>query len=144
MDLDKLVEAVTKVIMEKLQGESSCDMAPKVATFGNVPMGILTQDCQCKPGSQPADMEGCDFILMTAQAYREIHGMEAKPERSAAVSSCEGRSIDLRGKRLIHERDLRDHNAGRGDVLNVDKNVIITALAHDYAKSIGSKFCKEA
>jgi propanediol utilization protein len=53
------------------------------------------------------------------------------------------KSIDLLGKRLIHERDLRDARAAKNDVIRVSGNAIITALAHDYATGIGARFHKE-
>jgi propanediol utilization protein len=63
--------------------------------------------------------------------------------RQAAPETAAQKSIDLLGKRLIHERDLRDARTARNDVIRVSKNAIITALANDYAVGIGARFHKE-
>ena len=60
----------------------------------------------------------------------------------AVLESVRDGSVDLRGKHLLHERDLRDHNIGRDSVVRVSKNTIVTALAHDYAKGLGAKIVK--
>jgi propanediol utilization protein len=64
---------------------------------------------------------------------------KAAPEPITAAQ----KRIDLLGKRLIHERDLRDARTARNDVIHVSKNAIIPALAHDYAVGIGARFHKE-
>jgi propanediol utilization protein len=68
---------------------------------------------------------------------------ETPSARQAAPDTAAQKRIDLLGKRLIHERDLRDARTARNDVIRVSKNAIITALAHDYAVGIGARFHKE-
>ncbi len=138
MDIEKLVEAATKAIMERLGAGGA-----RVAAFGEIPEGLVS-GAVLVPGKTCEDVEGCDYIVMSAQAFYEIHGK--KPAASGAAVCAptrEGAEIDLTGKRLIHERDLRDMNAARGDVVKVSKNAIVTALAYDYAKGVGAKFVKE-
>lgn len=140
MDFDKLVSEVTRMIMERLQEKN----LPKVVQFGHVPEGLIGSACEVCKGTTPADTEGCDYIVMSAESFRQFHGGCKEQQAAEPVCvACEEQAIDLRGKRLVHERDLREQNAKRGDVVRVDKNVIITALAADYAKSIGARFSKE-
>jgi len=51
--------------------------------------------------------------------------------------------VDLRGKRLLHERDLRENNVQRDTVIKVSKKTIVTALANDYAKGLGVRIIRE-
>ena len=143
MDIDKLVDAVTKVIMERLNAAES----PNVVVFGDVPQGLISGDCNVKCARSPADIEGCDYIVLSAESFRAFHSGVPAPAAGGAPAPCLSndscRVIDLTGKRLIHERDLRDNNAQKGDLVKVSKNAIITALAYDYAKGIGVKICKE-
>lgn len=140
MDLDKMVDAVTQEIMRRLNGQG----AARVVVFGDVPDGLLAGGYDVTKGREYADVAGCDYIVMTAASFAQFHGGAAAPTAPAAEECCccEGAMIDLTGKRLIHERDLRDHNAKNGDVVKVAGNAIITALAHDYAKGHGIKFSK--
>ncbi len=138
MDIEKLVEAATKAIMERLNSGGA-----KIAAFGEIPEGLIS-GAEILQGKTCADVEGCDFIVMSAQAFYEIHGKKpAAPNVPVCAPARDGAEIDLIGKRLIHERDLRDMNAARGDVVKVSKNAIVTALAYDYAKGVGAKFLKE-
>ena len=142
MDLEKIVDAVTKVIMERLSGKA----AAKVVAFGEIPEGLLCADCEIKQATASGDIEGADYIILTKESFRAIHGGKPEPDSLAepAKAYCGGkRVIDLSEKRLIHERDLRDHNAQNGDAVKVSKKAIITALAHDYAKSSGVKINRE-
>lgn len=138
MDMEQLVEAVTRAIMQRLDSDG-----PRIVRFGDVPDGLFCDGAQVKPGETGADIEGCDYIVLTAERFYALHGGGA--EKSADAPLCAepgGQNIDLTAKRLIHERDLRDHNAKSGDVVRVAKNAIVTALAHDYAKGIGAKIVR--
>lgn len=139
MDIDRLVELATKAIIERLNSGGA-----KVVAFGDVPDGLIA-GAEVKAGKTCADIEGCDFIVMSIDSFYEFHGGKpaAKPAAAAVLDCRGGKTVDLCGKRLIHERDLRDCNTARGDVVKVSKNAIITALAHDYAKGIGAKIQKE-
>jgi len=144
-DLDKLVETITKEILRRISGAR-----PKsVLALDECPDGIVSGEYEVKRDQSG----GYGYVLMTAEAYQAL--ICGKPEAAcgapvitppadcgACAETCaeEKREvIDLSGKRLLHERDLRDNNAQRGDVIKVSKRTIITALAHDYAKSIGVK-----
>ena len=146
MDIDRLVELATKAICERLNSGGV-----KVVTFGDIPDGLIC-GADIKAGTGCADIGDCDYIVISRARFYELHGgkLEAggvKPEAGGPKpSECrcrEGRVIDLRGKRLIHERDLRDINAERGDIIKVSKNAIVTALAYDYATGAGAKIRKE-
>ena len=143
-DLDQLVEAITKEIIRRM-----ADARPKsILTLEGCPSGIVSGDYEVK--NDPNSEYG--YVLMTADAYHAL--VCCKPAAACDMAaSCpqecdccsddetavKGAVIDLSCKRLLHERDLRDNNAQRGDVIKVSKRTIITALAHDYAKSIGVK-----
>lgn len=143
MDMDYLVDTVTRMILDRLGG----DQPVKVVTFGDIPPELICDCAEKKQGETCADIEGCDYIVMSIESFRRFHsGEAAAPSAPAQSGGCEPagcKSIDLSGKRLIHERDLRDHDARGGDIVKVSKNAIITALAHDYAKGIGAKIVKE-
>lgn len=139
MDIEKLVELATRAILNRLNADGA-----KVVTFGEIPDNLISS-AALKAGKTFADVEGCDYIVMSAEAFYEIHGGKpaaASPEPQIIGADTAQKHIDLTGKRLIHERDLRDANAARDDIINVSKNAIITALASDYAKSVGAKFQK--
>ena len=137
MDIEKLVELATKAIFERLNNGVTT-----VAVYGNVPEGLFS-GAELKTANSCADAEGCDYVVMSTSKFCEMVGANCCESKTAAFASfevqCEGKVIDFSGKRLLHERDLRDMNAGRGDVVNVSNKTIVTALAHDYAKGIGAR-----
>lgn len=147
LDMEKLVDSVTKMIMERLEsaGQSAPCSAPDrgaVAVFGEVPQGMIQGDYAIRQGGNCGDIGDCGYVLMTAERFRALRGDAACPPAAAACPAGEGRVVDLSAKRLLHERDLRENNAQGGTVVLVGKKTIITALAHDYARSIGVKIQK--
>lgn len=139
MDMEHLIDAVTKAIMQRLNSA-----APKVVVFGDVPEDLICGDAELKKGESCGDVAGCDYIVMTVESFNAIHGggMAEKEDTAAPCAAMSEQTIDLTNKRLIHERDLRDHNTKGGDSVKVAKNAIVTALAHDYAKGIGAKIVR--
>lgn len=149
MDMEKLVDAVTKKILERLQ--LPCD-EPKIVAFGDVPAAMLPGGVTVKKGETCADLADCDYIIMTAKSFYDVNfncldgdpDRKPKPEKAAEPAACgeatppANKQIDLREKRLVHERDLREHNAQKGDVVLVSRKAIITALAQDYANIHGA------
>jgi hypothetical protein len=141
MDIDRLVEAVTQALIERL----GCPGA-KVVSFGAVPSGLIGPGVQVKDGLRPADVEGADYIVMTAQAFREFHGgvvpagLSLAANAGAVVVGAKpgGAGIDLTAKRLVSERDLKDNSVGRGTVVKVGPRTIVTALARDFANGVGA------
>jgi len=136
LDIERLVELATKAICERLNSGGV-----KVAAFGDIPEGLIS-GAEIKAGKSRADADTCDYVVMSIASFHEMLG----GKQAAAPASVEcpaGNVVDLCGKRLIHERDLRDRNIMRGDLVKVSGNAIITALAHDFAKSIGAKIQKE-
>ncbi|MCL2684099.1 MAG: hypothetical protein FWE55_02540 [Synergistaceae bacterium] len=136
-DVDRLIDIVTREIIKRLgESEKEC-----VLVTDGCPEGMVSEDYDTVRGS---DSSCCKYVLLTEAAYRALAG------GTDAVTCCRGEqepicdgSVDLRGKRLLHERDLRDHNVGRDTVVRVSKNTIVTALAHDYAKGLGTKIIKD-
>jgi len=136
LDFERLVELATKAIFERLSNGN-----PKVAVFGNVPDGLVA-GADMKPARSCSDAEGCDYVVMSVASFCEMTGVKFSAAAFAPEVRRDGTIIDFSGKRLLHERDLRDMNAARGDVIKVSANTIVTALAHDYAKNIGAKIEK--
>ena len=137
MDFEKLVELATKAIYERLNNG-----VKKVAIFGFVPEGLIS-GAEIKAVKSCTDIEGCDYVVMSAADFSNLtSGKSGSLPVSAPEAYREGTVIDFSGKRLLHERDLRDMNAARGDIVKVSGNTIITALAHDYAKGIGARIQK--
>jgi hypothetical protein len=89
------------------------------------------------------DPVGCEYVLVTADAYKSLLGKATTPSDKEPGSSRDGNSVDLRKKLLLHERDLRDHNVQRDTVVFVSDKTIVTTLASDYAKSLGVKIFRE-
>jgi hypothetical protein len=156
MDTDKLVDAVTAVIMERL-GSGEGATATAVA-FGDVPAGLLGAGCALRQGTAPSDAAGADYIVLSQEAFRAFHGggipfgaalavgaggaAGAIGAVGAAVPAAAGTAIDLTGKRLVSERDLKAAGAARGSVVAVGPNAIVTALARDYANGVGAKIAR--
>ena len=145
MDLDQLVELITKEILKRIGGVKQ----KSVLALEGCPSGIISEEYEVKNDKDG----GYGYVLMTAEAYQALCRKdtvvcEAPVQTAPSAEVCEspkdeeapkGTFIDLSHKRLLHERDLRDNNARRGDSIKVSRRTIITALAHDYAKSIGIK-----
>jgi hypothetical protein len=69
----------------------------------------------------------------------------ASPAHGGSMSGTAsgGGDIDLTGKRLLHERDLREHGVRSGSVVRVSRRAIVTALASDYAKGHRIRIARE-
>jgi hypothetical protein len=144
-DVERIVDQVTREIMKRLGN----DCVKKVFAASGCPSDAFSCGYEIVSDGDPGN---CDYVLLTAAEYRALAGRgnpetgacgacETEPERVSAC--CGGETVDLRGKRLLHERDLREHNACRDMVFLVSKKTIITALAHDYAKGLGVKIVRE-
>ena len=133
MDFEKLVELATKAICERLG-----NTVTKVAVFGDVPDGLVA-GAELKTAKSCTDAEGCDYVVMSTASFCKMMGIDCCSTAAVSEAFREGSEIDFSGKRLIHERDLRDMNTSRGDTVMVSSKAIVTALAHDYAKGIGAK-----
>jgi len=136
LDFEKLVELATKAICERLGNGVA-----KVAVFGDVPDGLVT-GAEIKKANSCTDAEGCDYVVMSTASFCNMMGIKCEAAATVSEAHREGSVIDFSGKRLIHERDLRDMQASRGDVIKVSGKTIVTALAHDYAKGIGARIQK--
>ena len=136
LDVDRLVEIVTKEILRRI-GEPE---KTGVLVTDGCPEDAVSEKYGAVKGSNPGC---CKYVLITADAYKLlVDGIVPCGKESEPACCCED-SVDLRGKRLLHERDLRDHNVQRDTVVRVSKNTIVTALAHDYAKGLGARIVKE-
>jgi len=134
-DVDHLIDMVTKEIIRRL-GESEKDC---VLVTDGCPEDAVSENYDAVRGNDPGD---CKYVLLTEAAFRRLIGGTAPACCEDSAACCEG-SVDLRGKRLLHERDLRDHNVQRDTVVLVSKKTIVTALAHDYAKGLGAKIVRK-
>ena len=137
-DVDHLIDMVTKEIMRRL-GESEKDEKDCVLVTDGCPADVVSESYDAVRGNDPG---ACKYVLLTEAAFRSLVGGAASVCCEESAACCDG-SVDLRGKRLLHERDLRDNNVRRDTVVRVSKKTIVTALAHDYAKGLGSKIVRE-
>ena len=148
MDNEKLVEAVTKIIMERLGGQS-CPVTSSVVTFGDVPDCVLGTGLTVRKGTSPSDTDGADYIVLTQAAFRAFHGgatpaglagVPAPAASSTPVSACcqQGCVTDLTGQKVVSERSVRELNLTAGCVVKVAPKAIVTALARDYIVSHGA------
>jgi len=136
-DVDHLIDMVTKEIIRRL-GESEKDC---VLVMDGCPEDAVSENYDVVRGN---DLGLCKYVLLTEAAYRALVGGTAAPACcEEPATCCCGDSVDLRGKRLLHERDLRDNNVQRDTVVLVSKKTIVTALAHDYAKGLGAKIVRK-
>lgn len=136
MDKEKLINEITAVIMERLAQQGQ---PPKVVVFGDVPDSVISGGCEIRKGSSPGDVKDCDYIVLSAESYRAFHHIKQPlPKAEDKPVPQQGRVIDMRGNRLIHEMDIRRHNLRSGDVVQVDENAIVTALAFDYVNNMGA------
>ncbi|MDR1766838.1 MAG: hypothetical protein LBR32_00100 [Propionibacteriaceae bacterium] len=151
MDTEKLIDAVTKVIMERLAAEPEAERATgraeqanggaDVVVFGDLPAGVLAPGVATRRGVTPSDVDGSRVVVLTIEAFRAFHsGMPAGVNYGLADSAkpcCGGGEIDLTGKRLVGESDLKGAGAARGATVRVCQKAILTALARDYASTNG-------
>ena len=137
LDVDRLIDLVTKEIMRRLS-ESGKDC---VLVTDGCPQDVVSESYCAVGEDNPGE---CKYVLLTEAAYRALIGGAPAAECRREPEPCLFEdAVDLRGKRLLHERDLRDCNAHRGTVVRVSKKTIVTALANDYAKGLGAKIVRE-
>jgi len=139
MDVEKLIDLVTQEIVRRLNAGFGSDTVLLLDGCGRE---LLADGTHAVTDAGGAD---CGFVLMTAEYYRALTGTGAKPA-AGAPPCCRAGCADviLTEKKLVHERDLREHNVRSGDVVRVSKKTIVTALANDYAKSVGAKIVRES
>lgn len=135
MDQDKLIDAVTKTIMDRLANHAAGPA--NVVIFGNVPGGIVAPGLATRRGVGPADVEGSDVIVLTIDAFRALHGATAMgmTTKASPASCVECGDVDLTGKKLISERELKATCPAGGCQVRVSPQAVVTALAKDYAAS---------
>ncbi|MDR1061373.1 MAG: hypothetical protein LBL83_09250 [Clostridiales bacterium] len=164
LDIDRLVEQVTEELMRRL----GRDAGKGVLLLGGCPDGIVSEPYSAVREAGPGG-GAYAYVLLTAEAYRALKagggadsgcaasgaGGSANATAVGNAASAAGRccgdggggeipgAVDLTGKRLLHERDLREHNVRSGSVVRVSRRAIVTALASDYAKGHGVKIVRE-
>jgi hypothetical protein len=145
MDTEKLIDAVTKAIMERLNSDGPPAPAAGsagVVLFGSVPADLLAAGTATRQGRVPSDVEGSQYIVMTIDAFRSFHGggtpSGAVPV-SAACCCAPSDAVDLTAKRVVSESDLRGSGVRSGGTVQVCPQAKLTALALDYAKANGIK-----
>ncbi|MDR1580982.1 MAG: hypothetical protein LBS35_11545 [Synergistaceae bacterium] len=150
-DVEKIVDIVTREILRRLDDNGPENS--KVLVTEGCPDDLVSGDYSCVRGD---DADSCKYVILTAGAYMALKGRTEPNDPDAPAPSrcdgglpdspddcCSGAVTDLRGKRLLHERDLREKNVARGSVVKVSKKTIVTALANDYAKGIGARIVRE-
>lgn len=137
MDLERLVEAVTKEIICRLEQGNT----PTVCCIDCVPNGVFSTQVE---QVEPSRLSQSDYVLVSRETYEQLSGKTSPvaPSFSTASRNSDSSCFDLSQKRLLHERDVRDSGAVCGDFIQVGKNTIVTALASDYAKSCGVTIVK--
>ena len=139
LDVERIVDQVTREIMKRLG--DGCGNSVFVA--GGCPADAVSGGYETVSDGDPMN---CDYVLLTAAEYKSLIGRGNQEESAGEKNGepcCGGKIVDLRGKRLLHERDLREHNACRDMVFRISRKTIITALANDYAKGLGVRIVRE-
>lgn len=142
MDLDRLVDAVTREIMKRLEASGDACDSGKVLAVDCDPAGLLAEGCQAVKAAKGTPPGDCGAVLLSAGYYAQLCGCASPAAPAPGGACCCGGSIDLTGKHLVSERHFKDKNVGAGDEVLVDKNAIVTALAVDYAKGRGAKIVR--
>ncbi len=153
MNNEQLVEAVTAIIMQRIAAaeaaEAGCPAGKpdsrQVVTFGEVPGCLVGDGYEVRAGYSASDVDGADYIILTAAAFRAFHGgtipagLAGAPTMTAGGDCCGAATThDLTGKRLIAERDVLSLNLTSGAKVKVAANAIVTSLARDIARSRGA------
>lgn len=130
LDMERLVDAVTKEIMKRLNtgtkrvlvlgGGKDCEIASLLS-------GAFSVDCKDSLDNAAA----YDYVVLPSSVLGGDGGKAAATRHEPPA----GEALDLTGKRLIHERELREKCTGGASCVRVDKKAIITSLAADYIKS---------
>ena len=154
MDREELVDNVTRIIMERLNGGSGgSGGGPVVVTFGDVPASVLGAGVNARAGRTPADVDGAQYIVLTQAAFRTFHGgvvpvapvgvsVAAPAAASApACNVCAG-GYDLTGKKVVSDKDVRALGLTSGSTVRVGEKAIVTALARDYCNSVGAQIVR--
>jgi len=151
MDNEALVDAVTRIIMERVAQMEGAGGGggSSVVTFGAIPDGLLGAGFDVRAGRSASDTSGADYIVLTQEAFRAFHG-GGIPAGLVSVGAASGgeeccgaaTSADLTGKKVVSERDIRALNLAGGSVIKVDAGAIVTALARDAANTLGAKIVR--
>lgn len=130
-NLDKLVDAVTKEIMRRIEQAEK----KKILVLGKDEDRDIA-DClqerftaDIKPSLK--ELQDYDFVVMPA-AY--VLKMMKWDNLEAPAGECHLDVLDMTGKKLIHERELREKCGSSITTLRIDKKAIITQLAADFIK----------
>ena len=140
MDTEHLVDTVTRLILERLTAEEAGTA---------VPPGVLGAAADVRAGFGPSDAVGADYLLITQAAFRAFHGGvtpaglagTALPAPAAGSSTTSG-CVDLSGKKVVTDRDVRALGITSGSTVKVSPGAIVTALARDYVNGAGAKIVR--
>ena len=151
MDNEALVDAVTRIIMERvaqMEAGAAGGGGSSVVTFGEIPAGLLGPGFAVRSGQSASDTSGADFIVLTQEAFRAFHGggipagLAGVGAPAAAGGCCGSETVDFSAKKVVSERDIRALNLSAGAVIKVGAGAIVTALARDYANTLGAKIVR--
>ena len=148
MDLEKLVDAVTKEIMRRLREQ---DTRPSVL--------ILEPDCPVSPLFQPeyevtcapdaGNRQAYDYVLVPRARYDVFctncvaSASASPPPEGPKAEPCPGSVLDWSEKKLIHERELAEACTHNIKSLRIGHRAIVTSLAADLIRDRGLTLLKE-
>ncbi len=148
MDLNKLVDAVTKEIMSRLQKQ---DTRPSVL--------VLEPDCPVAPlleqqygiscAEDTENLQSYDYVLVPRAKYHVFctncvaSTAASQPAESKNTEQCPDKTLDWTDKKLIHERELAEACTHNIRCLRIANRAIVTALAADFIRDRGLTLIRE-
>ena len=143
MDLEKLVDSVTKEIMRRLREqeaqkrvlvlEPDCPLTP-----------LLEQEYAVDYAQDLRGAQEYDYVLVPRAQIAALCGAAASSAAAAEKPACSGDgALDFTGKKLIHERELAEACKYGIKSLRVCKKAIITSLAADLIRDRGLTVIRE-
>lgn len=147
-ELNRLIEAVTKRIMQQLGAESA--PRKRILVLGKDPAcpiaTCLNRDFIAETGLDLSHAGEYDFVVLPSNFLERMRecGPGTSGNNVAAGSKTGGATLDFTGHRLLHERELRDKCTAAIDTLRVGKRTMITSLAADYIRKRGLTVLREA
>lgn len=139
--VDRLVDAVTGEIMKRLGEAGSKEAKPadkkSFLVLGKDPAcpvaACLNRDFRAETGPNLDRVHDYDFVVMPVYYLDRLTGQK-QTDGAAPVGNG---VLDFTGRRLIHERELREKLSSAAKILRVDAHAMITSLAQDYIKKRG-------
>lgn len=137
---DEIVEIVTRQLMDKLTSNEK-----KILVLGkdeNCKINkTLSNNFNSKVMPNLDDVNNFDFVVLPVWYLNKLRGDQNPNPKSSITSEeqveekvSEGETIDLTGKKLIHERELKDKYKDNVTKIIISKKAITTQLAKDFIR----------